>query len=45
MYVIALEKMLGAVVKKGFYLMLRTNTIVNVTITQERKRFNAFRAY
>jgi CRISPR/Cas system-associated exonuclease Cas4 (RecB family) len=37
MYVLAVEKIFKKPVKKGFYLMLRTGTIVNVNITPERK--------
>jgi CRISPR/Cas system-associated exonuclease Cas4 (RecB family) len=37
MYVLAIEKIFKKPVKKGFYLMLRSGTVVNVTITQERK--------
>ena len=37
MYILAIEKIFNKPVTKGFYLMLRTGQIVNVTITQARK--------
>jgi CRISPR/Cas system-associated exonuclease Cas4 (RecB family) len=37
MYVLAVEKIFKKPVKKGFYLMLRSGTVVSVSITQERK--------
>lgn len=37
MYVLAIEKIFKMPVLQGFYLMLRTGSVVNVGITQERK--------